>query len=197
MSIWINIVYGLLFDTVLYLWYYSIIYYYVKRLVMTEKNVRIKIKSIMSDLMAFNVCAGKIGEERAVEAVEEDVIEFSSDAVIRDDGKNIELIYKESEEMGMPNTATSLIFSKDDPNLLNMIRTGENTASFLFNDTVKRQRCAYNAGGFPMEICVCTRSIDNRITMDGGSLELDYLVEIQGVKTQRNRFSVRVDELRR
>ena len=38
---------------------------------------------------------------------------------------------------------------------------------------------------------------DNRVTMAGGTLDLDYVIEVQGVKTQRNRFSVKVDELRR
>ena len=164
---------------------------------MTEKNVRIKLRSVLSDLAAFDMCAKVMGEEHAVEVAEDEVIEMSTDATIRDDGKNIELIYKESEDMGMPNTTTSLIFPKDDPNQLNMVRTGENTAGFVFSDTVRRQRCAYNVAGFPMELCVCTRSIDNRVTMAGGTLDLDYVIEVQGVKTQRNRFSVKVDELRR
>ena len=163
---------------------------------MTEKNVRIKIKSIISDLAAFDMCAKVIGEEKAVEAAEDEVIEMTTDAILRDDGKNIELRYKESEEMGMPNTTTSLIFPKADPNQLSMVRTGENTAAFSFSDTLKRQRCSYNVAGFVMELCVCTRSIKNLIGMDGGTLELDYTIEVQGVKTQRNRFSVRVDELK-
>lgn len=163
---------------------------------MTEKNVRIKIKSIISDLAAFDMCAKMIGEEKAVDATEDEVIEMSTDATIRDDGKNIELRYKESEEMGMSNTTTSLIFSKEEPNQLNMVRTGENTAGFVFSDKQKRQRCAYNVAGFPMELCVCTRSIDNRVTMTGGTLDLDYIIEVQGVKTQRNRFSVSVCERR-
>ncbi len=163
---------------------------------MTEKKVRIKMKSIISDLAAFGICADMLGEERAVEAAENDVIEMTSDALLRDNGKNLELSYKESVDMGMENTITTLIFPKDDPNKLNMIRTGENTAAFVFSDTEKRQRCSYNVAGFPIELCVCTRSISNGITMDGGTLELDYIIEMQGVNTQRNRFSIRVDELR-
>ena len=164
---------------------------------MTEKNVRIKITSILSDLSAFNACAAKKGEAKACETWEDEVIEMSTDATLRDDGKNIGLSYKESDDMGLPNTTTTLIFAKDKPNYLNMVRNGENKASFVFSDTEKRQRCAYNVAGFPMELSVCTRSIDNRVTMEGGTLELDYIVEVQGIKTQRNRFSVRVDELRR
>ena len=164
---------------------------------MSENNVKIKIKSIISDLAAFDMCTKMIGEEQAVEAAEDEVIEMSTDALLRENGNNIELSYKESSDMGMENTTTTLIFPKDDPNQLNMVRTGENTAGFVFSDKVKRQRCAYNVAGFPMELCVCTRSINNRVTMSGGTLDLDYIIEVQGVKTQRNRFSVRVDELRR
>ena len=60
---------------------------------MTEKNVRIKIRSVLSDLAAFDMCAKVMGEEHAVEVAEDEVIEMSTDATIRDDGKNIELKY--------------------------------------------------------------------------------------------------------
>ena len=164
---------------------------------MPDNNVKIKIRSVISDLAAFDMCAKMVGEEQAAEMAEDEVIEMSTDALLRENGNNIELSYKESSDMGMDNTTTTLIFPKDDPNQLNMVRTGENTAGFVFSDKVKRQRCSYNVAGFPMELCVCTRSIDNRVTMSGGMLDLDYIIEVQGVKTQRNRFSVRVDELRK
>ncbi len=164
---------------------------------MAENNVKIKIRSVISDLTAFDMCAELIGEKNAVEAAEDDVIEMSTDALLCEKGDNIELSYKECSDMGMENTTTTLIFPKDAPNELNMIRTGENTAGFVFSDKIKRQPCSYNVAGYPMEFCVCTRSIDNRVTMKGGTLDLDYIIEVHGVKTQRNRFSVKVDELRR
>lgn len=164
---------------------------------MAENNVKIKIRSVISDLSAFDICADMIGEQNAAEAAEDEVIELSSDALLRENGDNLELSYKECTDMGMENTTTTLIFPKSAPNELNMVRTGENTAAFVFSDKTKRHSCSYNVAGFPMELCVCTRSIDNRIIMSGGTLDLDYIIEFHGVRTQRTRFSVKVDELRR
>lgn len=163
---------------------------------MTEKNVRLKIKSVLSDLAAFEMCADMIGLENALKAAEDEVIEMTTDAVLRDNGKNLEISYEEPGESGMQNTTTTLVFKKDSPNELSMVRRGENTAGFVFSDITRRQPCQYNVAGFPMELTVCTRSIDNRVTPEGGTLDLDYIIEVQGVKTQRNRFSVRVDQRR-
>ncbi len=163
---------------------------------MTEKNFRIKIKSIISDLTAFNLCADMIGLENAVEAAEDDIIEYSTDAHVRENGDNIELSYNESSEMGMENTVTTLVFEKSRPNQLSMVRSGDNSAGLVFSDVIKRQPCSYSVAGYTMDFCICTRHIDNRITLSGGTLELDYTIEMQGVKTQRNRFFIKLDELR-
>ena len=39
-------------------------------------------------------------------------------------------------------------------------------------------------------------SISNTVTTEGGAIKLDYIIEVQGTKTQRNRFEIKVAELR-
>lgn len=164
---------------------------------MTEKKVRVKIRSRISDLAMANMAEEYVGAEIASAAADVgDIIEYSTDGVIREKGKNLELSYEECSEMGMDNTVTTLIFPKNEPNELNMVRTGDNTAGLVFSGTNKRQPCSYNVGGYPFEFCIYTRSIDNKVSMKGGCLELDYVIEMRGVKTQRNRFTIKVDELR-
>lgn len=163
---------------------------------MTEKKVRVKIYSRITDLSAINIAEKLLGEEGAIEAAEDDIIEYSTDGMIRENGKNLELSYEESVEMGMENTMTTLVFKKDEPNTVNMVRTGENSAGLIFSDMEKRQPCSYNVGGYSFNFCIYTRSIENLVTMEGGILKLDYVIEVQGTKTQRNRFEIRVDEMR-
>lgn len=163
---------------------------------MTEKKVRVKIYSRITDLTAIHIAEKMLGEEGAIEAAEDDIIEYSADGFINDKGNVLELSYEESADMGMENTKTTLIFKKDEPNTVNMVRTGENAAGLIFSDKEKRQPCAYNAGGYSFNFCIYTRSISNTVTTEGGAIKLDYVIEVQGTKTQRNRFEIKVAEMR-
>lgn len=164
---------------------------------MDTKKFRVKIKSMMYDLTVFNIGFDMSAYKTPTESRDdEDVIEYSTDATMTQDGDIIRIFYAESSEMGMGNTTTSLIFSIKEPNILNMLRTGENTAGLVFNDKEKRQPCAYSVGNYAMEFCVCTRSIENYITAEGGWLELDYTIEIGGVKTQRTLFRMEAEQCR-
>ncbi|MBR5516117.1 MAG: DUF1934 domain-containing protein [Clostridia bacterium] len=163
---------------------------------MTEKKVRVKIYSRITDLSAINMAEKVLGQEGAINASEDDIIEYSTDGKIVEKGDVLELSYEESVEMGMENTLTTLIFKKDFPNTVTMARTGENAAGLIFSDTQKRQPCSYNVGGYAFNFCIYTRKIENLVTLKGGTLILDYVIEIQGVKTQRNRFEIKVDEMR-
>ena len=163
---------------------------------MTEKKVRVKIYSRITDLTAIHIAEKMLGEEGAIEAAEDDIIEYSADGFINDKGNVLELSYEESADMGMENTKTTLIFKKDEPNTVNMVRTGENAAGLIFSDKEKRQPCAYNVGGYSFNFCIYTRSISNTVTTEGGAIKLDYVIEVQGTKTQRNRFEIKVAEMR-
>ncbi|MBE6686914.1 MAG: DUF1934 domain-containing protein [Ruminococcaceae bacterium] len=163
---------------------------------MTEKRVRVKIYSRITDISAIHATEKILGEEAAIDAAEDDIIEYSTDGVITERGDTVELSYEESVDMGMENTRTALVFKKQEPNTLTMARTGENSAGLIFSDTEKRQPCSYNVGGYAFNFCIYTRRIENKITLEGGTLNLDYVIEVQGVKTQRNRFEIKVDEMR-
>lgn len=163
---------------------------------MTEKKVRLKIQSIIAQITMVHMADNILhSDEEGYDHRLDDVIEYHTDGILRDTDGRIELEYAEGSEMGMENTSTTLIFDRDDPNFLNMARTGENKAGFIFSDKTKRQPCSYSVGGYSFDFVIYTRSIDNRILTDG-ILKLDYVIEHNGVKTQRNRFTVKVDELK-
>jgi len=124
-------------------------------------------------------------------------IEFTTDGMLSDNGKRIELSYEESELCGMAGSRTTLLFDKVLPGLITMVRTGAYSTSLVFNAADRRQRCMYDTGILPpFELCVLTRKIDNRLSFEGGSLALDYIIEMHGVKTEFNSLLLEVRELK-
>lgn len=123
-------------------------------------------------------------------------IEFSTEGTLSDDGKRIEISYDESDLCGMNGSRTTLLFDKISPNLITMVRTGEYNASLVFNAVGQRQRCMYDTGILPpFELSVLTRRIDNCLSYEnGGTLSLDYIIEMRGVKTEYNSMFLEVRE---
>ncbi|MBQ7161176.1 MAG: DUF1934 domain-containing protein [Clostridia bacterium] len=121
------------------------------------------------------------------------VIEYSTDGRLVLEGGRVRITYDEPTGLGMDDSTTSLIFDRDKPGFINMARSGGVTAGLTFDAEVPRQNCAVNAGVAGLEFCVCTRSVKNCVTPEnGGKIELDYLIEFRGVKTERNIFRMKV-----
>ena len=91
--------------------------------------------------------------------------------------------YEESEASGMDGVKTELAFKLSSPKEVNLSRTGEVNSTMFFNEG-KRHICVYNTGIMPFEICIYTRSIDNRLIEDG-YLEVVYIIEIKGACAQK------------
>lgn len=183
-----------------------------------KKPVKISIISNMADLLA--PAAAEIGiKEEIAELIDDadndaeisfyDVlnrlssaadsepehIEFTTDGTLSDDGNRIEVSYEESELCGMAGARTTLLFDKVSPGLVTMVRTGSYTTSLVFNAAEVRQRCMYDTGIMPpFELSVLTRRIDNRLSYEGGTLTLDYIIEMRGVKTEFNSLVMEVRE---
>ncbi len=93
------------------------------------------------------------------------------------------LSYEESEASGMDGVKTELAFNEKTPKEISLARSGEVSSTMYFNEG-KRDICVYNTGIMPFEICVFTRSVDNRLIEDG-YLEIVYIVEIKGACAQK------------
>jgi uncharacterized beta-barrel protein YwiB (DUF1934 family) len=185
---------------------------------MTEKKVRISIKSSMTDLMAAkNPDEGDIkkimttlGEEKinliSLNSLTERVlaslseqntekVSFRTEGILSFDEKTVSLSYNEDETSGMEGSVTRLVFNRDDRGMVSMIREGQVSSSLVFSDTDRRQLCMYDTGILPpFEICVYTRDIVNEINENGGYIELDYLIELRGVSMQYSHIRVEAEE---
>lgn len=110
-------------------------------------------------------------------------------------GKNrIELIYNEDAESGMEGSETRIVFDRDNPGLVTMLRRGMGNMSLVFDAVNSRQHCVYDVGlGEPIQLCVVTRKIENNITEKGGVIELEYLIEMNGISAEYSRVKISVN----
>lgn len=107
-----------------------------------------------------------------------------------EDGR-ISLSYDETELTGMEGSTTTVSFSEDAPDVITMLRYGSVSTTLVFEQG-QRHICVYETPIMPFEICIYARSVRNSLTMNGGSITLDYLIEIHGAKAERTFFSLDV-----
>lgn len=158
-----------------------------------NKNVKIKIKSQISDLMLSEVYDFEFEDDESHSSHLHDNIEYSTQGILSVDGDNVKISYEENELMGLEGCETSLHFNKVTPDVITIMRTGSLISGFVFDPSDKRQICTYETEFMPLEFCVYTRTVGNNLTYDnGGTLKLDYDIEVHGVRTERNRFTLEV-----
>ncbi len=102
------------------------------------------------------------------------------------------ITYAEREDMGFTDAETTLSFSLEEPLAVTMTRTGTQSTVIRFDPASPRQIVTYGDGEFVMEFSVNTRAIENTVTESGGEILLDYVIEIHGIKTERNLFRIRI-----
>ncbi len=167
-------------------------------------QVKIKIKSTVTDLVlaekytlsATNGCFcaddGKIYGTDKISELTSDVIETTSWGTLDTDGNRVTVRYRENENIGFENCITSLIFFSDRRESLIMTREGDISTALKFDLNEKRQICRYETPIIPVEFVINTRSLHNTVDVEGGSMLIDYNIEIRGVNTERNRLFIEI-----
>lgn len=147
---------------------------------MEKRNIRIKLT--FSD----NSPSSNEEERELYEALMsgedipvDDESEFVTDAefVI---GDRCDLIYSESEELGMGNSTVKISWLREDPLVITIMRTGDVETVMAF-EPGRRHISAYNMPGMAFELCTHTLKAEN--SFDGSSdgiIYLDYIIEIRG-----------------
>lgn len=173
---------------------------------MFRKNAKIHFKSVITDLTLPDT--QKFAEllyeslppdkrirqaiDIALEKTEKEKYEFYTDAELSGDGEQISLVYEENSEMGMGQCITMLNFNESDPCLIRLVRSGQVTGSMLFNNKNRFNRCTYNVSNMSFELGIYTRNINNTLTEKGGVISIDFIIEIEGKKAERNQIFISV-----
>lgn len=96
----------------------------------------------------------------------------------------------EDEEDAAP-TKVSLVFPKGSSSHITVSRSGDMNTVFTVEPNV-RQYSTYDTPFGQVDLCVIGRKIENNMEETGGTLELDYAVELRGMITQRTKMTIRV-----
>ena len=170
------------------------------------KNIKVHIKSCISDmrltdeqmLTEFDEVLTKTPKKppflmQDTEPVEE-VIEYSTEGTLTINEKTVEIAYSENEDLGMSGIQSTLRFKKSLPTMVNLIRSGSAPTSLIFDKQFPRRNCMYSIGGMSFDFCICTNDVINTFDENGGKIVLDYEIEIHGMKTEHNVFTIEYRE---
>ena len=135
---------------------------------MSMKDVVIRINSIHCDAEG-----------------EEDRIEFTTDGEYRYENGTGYLSYLESEVTGLPGTRTSLEIRPDE---VIVDRRGGITSRMVF------RRGEKNSFQYETPFGMNTRRIRHDFSPAGGSMVIDYVLDVEHALVERNRFCIDVRE---
>lgn len=116
---------------------------------------------------------------------------LTTDCTVADKGGRLEIEYEESEITGMEGSKTKVIVDKDNPNLVSILREGSVSTALVFEEG-KRHHCVYETPYFPIELCVNTLSLENKLTYEGGYFTAEYLVEMNGMLAEKTHITVTI-----
>ena len=138
------------------------------------KDVLIKIKS-----MQMSAEAG------------EDEMEFITEAKLYRRNNTTYLLYEESEFSGVPGCKTRLRIREKDVKK-KRFGDGAEPGNELVFEMRKRNVGYYDTPFGPIEIEILTNSLNSTVSEEGGELEIDYEVSLNGLLEGRNRINITV-----
>ncbi len=122
---------------------------------------------------------------------EEQVVEFSTDGQYFYEDEVGCLSYEESEVTGLEGTRTSLFVM---PDQVVVDREGTVTSRMIFKEGLK-SAFQYTTPFGSANMGINTRRITQSMGSSGGSVEIDYVVDMEHVVATRNKFQITVTEI--
>ena len=119
---------------------------------------------------------------------EPEVVELTTAGKLITLANGFDVIYEESELTGLDGTRTTV---KLDGKNVTMIRTGTYPSEMLFSENQRHVGLYHTVGG-AMTISTHTSKVDNRIGEEGGSLVIDYSIEIDNNFAGEHHFEMTV-----
>lgn len=129
------------------------------------------------------------GHQYYEDSEENNEINFITDGEFDAQDGAYSIQYKESEMTGLAGVSTT-ISVKDGKVVLE--RHGDVNSQMVFQNG-ERHHTIYDMGEGTMTMCVGTKLIRNRLNPNGGSLAMNYTLEVNHALMSKNRISIKVD----
>ena len=101
--------------------------------------------------------------------------------------------YRESQLTGLGATVTTL---RVEPGCVTLLRAGDCPTHLVF-ETGRRHVSLYEMAEGALTVALTTRSIHSTLSDEGGMLEVDYSIDMDGTCTGANLFQVQVRDAAR
>ena len=129
--------------------------------------------------------------KQSFEAQEDDTIELVTEGQLLPDGDDsYTLSYQESQLTGLGGILTPL---QTEPKRVTVRRVGEATSQMVFEEG-RRHLSMYNTPYGALSVGVNTRKMRTQLSDKGGSIEIDYAIEIDHALAGQNLFRISVRE---
>ena len=140
--------------------------------------------------MENNVIISIRGRQRG-EAAQEETIELVTEGCLQPDGPDgYTLSYQESQLTGLGGTLTTF---QIEPKRVTLLRVGEVNSQMVFEEG-RRHLSMYNTPYGALSVGVNTRKMRTQLSDKGGSIEIDYAIEIDHALAGQNLFRISVRE---
>lgn len=160
-----------------------------------EKKVRIKICSDKFDNSdMFFSDSSKLEDESVSDKTRCEHFEFVTEGTLSSLDGRISLNYNDSELFEGESTGVALTFDEAAPGLVTMLRSGSVSTAMVF-EAGQRHISVYKTPYMPFELCIRTRKVVNQL-LSQGTLEIDYFIEVHGVRTERTKMKISVSEIK-
>lgn len=154
-----------------------------------EGNVNISVVSRQCDAAGLGIfgAAENDGDISGDTEESEYVMNCRGNLALREG--RLYLCYTEPEIEGEETCHTEISFLPDEPGCVTVTRSGGVSASFVLSEGA-RGISVYNTPFGPIEMCVWAKKISNTVSESGGTLSMDYTVELKGLTAQRTQITV-------
>ena len=126
---------------------------------------------------------------QSFEDQEPEVIELVTEGQLSQDGEDgYTLSYQESELTGLEGTLTTF---QVEPNRVTLLRVGEVNSQMVFEEG-RRHLSMYNTPYGALAVGINTRKMRTELNAAGGSIEIDYAIEIDHAVAGENLFRIQV-----
>ena len=126
---------------------------------------------------------------QSFEQAEEETIELVTEGCLQPDGEDgYTLTYQESELTGLEGTLTTFQIERDRVTLL---RIGEVNSQMVFEEG-RRHLSMYNTPYGALAVGISTKKMKAKLDAAGGSIEIDYAIEIDHAVAGENLFHIQV-----
>ncbi|MEG6522824.1 DUF1934 domain-containing protein [Desulfotomaculum sp. 1211_IL3151] len=120
-----------------------------------------------------------------------EVIELNYEGTIHQKNNNYYIVYKETENTGMGNTTTTL---KVETNAITISRSGAVNMRQVFQKDLEH-RGFYQTPYGDMEMAVIARNIEASLTELGGSIKLEYELELDHSTLGMNDLEIAITQI--